>query len=511
MKKEEKRYKLLGSLILFTKVFFKLRTGREFLIPENSQNELNEPYHHTISRYLTLTTKNDNTKIKRLIINIPPRYGKTELCIHYIAWMMARYPDSNFLYVSYSHSLAKKQTQTIRQIMSDPHYEELFNVKLSIESSAKDNFETNKGGSVYAAGCGGTITGRGAGLQNCNRFGGAIIIDDIHKPSEVLSETIRKNTKDWYLNTLQSRLNNPNTPIINIGQRLHEDDLTANLLTGYDGNEWNSLILKALNENGEPLNRHMHSKIKLLSMKEKMPYEFASQYQQSPNPAGGGIFKEEYLKIYENDPPVLTTFITADTAETDKTYNDATVFSFWGIYKSENYGIENEIYCLHWIDCHQCWIEPKDLYQEFISFYSECMKYNKKPNLVAIEKKSTGVTLCSILDEMQGIRIMKIDRNRSSGNKATRFINIQPYLASKRVSINRNSKHRKMVSEHLKRITLNNTHRYDDIADTLADAVQISLIDNIVNINKNETDGNKLINNFMASYNRRIRLGKPKW
>lgn len=137
-----------GSLLLFTQVFYQLRTGREFSV---SQPTCREPHVITLCRALTRTLQGG---MPLLLINIPPRYGKTELLIHFVAWCLSRYPDSQFLYVSYSHSLAKKQTQTIRQIMTLPQYKKLFDVHLSGTSSAKDNFETTQGGCVFAAGSG---------------------------------------------------------------------------------------------------------------------------------------------------------------------------------------------------------------------------------------------------------------------------------------------------------------------------------------------------------------------
>jgi hypothetical protein len=104
--------KLLGSLLLFCKFFYKLRTGKEFSLPSPIDREC---HFITLSKELT---KCVNHTSNRLMINIPPRHGKTELIIHFIAWSLARYPDSNFLYVSYGHKLASKQTQIIRQIVN---------------------------------------------------------------------------------------------------------------------------------------------------------------------------------------------------------------------------------------------------------------------------------------------------------------------------------------------------------------------------------------------------------
>lgn len=501
----ECKARLLGSLLLFTQTFYKLRTGRDFLL---SNPVSRESHYISICKELTTISKISSNK---LLINVPPRYGKTELLIHFVAWTLAKHPDSNFLYVSYSHTLAKKQTQTIREIIQIPQYKKLFEVEISEDTSAKDNFETNKGGSVYASGAKGTITGRGAGIKNCGRFGGCIVIDDIHKPSEVTSDTMRLSTNEWFYNTLQSRTNSPNTPIIFIGQRLHEDDLAGNLInTG----EWKTLIIPALDIHNNALHEEMHSTTTLLKMKEESPYEFSAQYMQEPQPSGGGIFKPEWFILTDEEPKIIASFITADTAETDKSYNDATVFSFFGIYGITHDGIDTDLYGLHWIDCIELRVEPKDLKNEFIQFYSECMRHKIKPKIAIIERKSTGVTLLSTLSDMQGLQLLDIEKTKS---KTTRFLEVQPYVAQKHVSIPRYGKHTNNCIEHCKKITANQSHRFDDIADTLADAVQVALIDKILlyqipNKGKDNEVANTVMSGFLTQQRiRRQMTGSIPW
>lgn len=378
------------------------------------------------------------------------------------------------MYISLAHILAKKQTQTIREIVKMPSFSKLFDVHICDDTSAKDNFQTTAGGNVIAAGSGGTIVGRGAGIHGCQRFGGCIIIDDIHKPDEVTSDTIRQSDNEWYYNTLQSRVNSMQTPIIFIGQRLHEDDLAANLIKTGD---WETIILKGLSDCGNPLYPEKQSKDELLRMKELSPYIFSAQIQQQPQPAGGSIFKPEDFCLLEEDPDVVYSFITADTAETDKTYNDATAFSFWGLYKIKDTGVESDIWALHWITCRELRVEPKDLENEFYSFISECMQYKVKPQMAAIEKKSTGVTLLSILSNYRGLQIREISRNSTSGSKSARFLQCQPFVAKRLISLPSNGVHTTMCIEHCRKITANNTHSFDDIADTMSDAIRMALMD----------------------------------
>ena len=69
-----------------------------------------------------------------------------------------------------------------------------------------------------------------------------------------------------------------------------------------------------------------------------------------------------------------------------------------------------------------------------------------------------------------------------SGSKTQRFLEAQPYIAGKKVSIQYDAKHLELVKKHLKDITANNAHRHDDIADTFADAVKIGLIDKLIGL-----------------------------
>ncbi len=470
--KDMEKERLQRSLLAFTQDFYYLRTGRRF---ELSEPIGRESHYLTICRALVKVMKGET---KRLVINVPPRYGKTELLIHFVAWALCQYPDSNFLYVSYSLGLAKKQTKTIRQIVAMNEYKDLFDVGLSGDTTAQGNFETSMSGSVYAAGADGEITGRGAGIKGGHRFGGCIVIDDIHKPSEVSSDTMRQSVNDWYFNTLQSRLNDPeNTPIIFIGQRLHEDDLASNLIKTGD---WETIIIPTLDAAGNALHPAMHDIPALRKMQETMPYVFSAQYQQDPLPAGGGIFKPEWFYQMEEEPNIIATFITADTAETAKDYNDATVFSFFGLYHIAHGDIDTDILALHWLDCMELRIEPKDLEREFMAFYASCMRYRVKPRIAAIERKSTGVTLTSILKSVRGLTVLDVDRTKSSGNKTTRFLEIQPIIASKQVSIPKDGKHTVMVLEHMRKITANDSHRHDDIADTLYDGIKLGIIDNVI-------------------------------
>lgn len=240
---------------------------------------------------------------KRLIVNIPPRYSKTELVNNFVSWSTGKAPDSEFILTSYSAQLASNNSWQIRESVQNPAYREIFpEVALRADSAAKHEWRTTQGGLVYAAGAGGTITGYGAGKHRPG-FGGAIIIDDPHKADEARSDVIRQGVIEWFQTTLESRKNDPeNTPIILIMQRLHEKDLAGWLIDGGNGEEWEVVSLPALREDGTALWPEKHTVDRLRMMQQAAPYTFAGQYQQRPSPPEGNIFKPDRIEVVEAIP-----------------------------------------------------------------------------------------------------------------------------------------------------------------------------------------------------------------
>jgi len=478
--KEELASQLKGSLIAFTQFFYKILTSRDFII----SNPLGRESHQiTIARALTQASRLE-IPTQRLMINVSPGSGKSTLLSYWTAWTLAQYPDSRYLYISYSKVLAAKHTETIKRIIQLPHFKYLFDVSIRHDSKAKEFFQTTAGGSVAAFGSSGSITGQDAGLPGLDRFSGALIIDDAIKPDEAHSDTVRESVTLNYRETIQQRGRGVNVPYIYLGQRVHEADLAAYLLAGNDGYKWQQVIIKSIDDAGNAMYPEAFP-LEMLRLKEKYdPYVFASQFQQNPIPAGGALFKPEWFVLLDEEPEILTTFITADTAETSKSYNDATVFSFFGLYEIETMGRKTGQMGLHWLDCVEIRIEPKDLKDAFLEFWQSCMVHKVPPLVAAIEKKSTGVTLVSVLEEIRGIQLRKIERNRASGSKTQRFLEIQPYVAARQISFTDNARHQAMCIKHMSKITANNTHRNDDIADTLADAIKIALIDKTIQYKK---------------------------
>src|ERR1700704_1060124 len=180
-------------------------------------------------------------KIKRLIINVPPRHLKSHCgSIAFPAWVLGHEPSAQILCLSYAQDLSDKLARDFRSLMFAQWYRALFATRPLARNQALHEFETRQHGFRLATSVEGVLTGRGADF---------IIIDDPIKPDDALSLSRRVSVNQWYDNTLFSRLNDKNTGcIILIMQRLHEDDLVGHIL---ERENWEVLSLPAIAEQDE--------------------------------------------------------------------------------------------------------------------------------------------------------------------------------------------------------------------------------------------------------------------
>src|SRR3954453_20652939 len=180
-------------------------------------------------------------KIRRLIINLPPRHLKSLMAsIAFPAWCLGHDRTAQILCVSYAQDLADKLARDCRSIMMSRWYRQIFSTRLAAHRQAVQEFITTRQGYRLATSPGGVLTGRGADI---------ILIDDPLKPEEALSETQRQAANDWFDHTLYSRQNDKRRgAIVTIMQRLHEDDLIGHLLAKED---WEVLSFPAIAEEDE--------------------------------------------------------------------------------------------------------------------------------------------------------------------------------------------------------------------------------------------------------------------
>jgi len=164
------------------------------------------------------------------------------------AWVLGNKPDTKVIVTGYSSTLTQQFSLEAKDIVTSQAYKNVFPRHKGIreEQNTKEYWVLNDGGSYYATGTGGSITGKGAGI---------FIIDDPIKPDEAESDIIRTGINNWFENTVPSRLDNPNKGcIIIIMQRTHEDDLCGHLIEkmkNHTGDDWTVLSMPAIAEKDE--------------------------------------------------------------------------------------------------------------------------------------------------------------------------------------------------------------------------------------------------------------------
>lgn len=324
---EIKRLKVLNVVLksglkIFTRYFFKMQYKRKYADWEHL-NLIAE----ALEKVLT-------GEITRLIINIAPRYGKTELAVKaFIAYALALNPSAKFIHTTYSAALALDNSETAKDLVSSEEYQAIFpRVRIKKNSKAKQRWATENGGGVYATSSGGQITGFGAGqvddedeafetdedfgdlvdnlldgtgiewLGIKSKFGGAIIIDDPNKPEDADSELRRNRVNERYDSTISNRVNSRHTPIIIIQQRTHEDDLSGYLIkkqkTVEEGGLWHVLKLSSIKEDGTALCPQKHTIEELKALEKHNDIVFQRQHMQNPKPKSGLLFPIDDLQFF---------------------------------------------------------------------------------------------------------------------------------------------------------------------------------------------------------------------
>jgi len=297
--------KCLTSLEFFTRYMFKKMYSRKFIVSD---------HHRLIIDKLEKVLKGE---CNRLIINMPPRYGKTELAVKaFVSHALALNPSSKFIVLSGSDSLASDNSEGIKDIILHDEYTQMFpGIEIKKDSSGKKKWYTNQSGGVYAVAAGGQVTGFGAGkvdeiegedldsflddIDNKLEFAGAIIIDDPIKPDDADSDTLRDKVNLRFDSTIKNRVNSRNTPIIVIMQKLHEYDLCGYILEN-DPDHWEVLSLPAIKEDGTALWDFKHTLKELCNLKKSNPKVFQAQYMQDPKEGEGYLWKRETLKRFKS-------------------------------------------------------------------------------------------------------------------------------------------------------------------------------------------------------------------
>ena len=395
-----------------------------------------------------------NGKIKRLIVNMPPRHTKSEFASYlFPAWMVGKNPKLKVIQTTHTGELAVRFGRKMKNLVDTSEFAQVFeDCKIAADSKAAGRWETNKGGEYYAAGIGGAITGRGADL---------LIIDDPHSEQDALSETAMDSAYEWYTSGPRQRLQ-PGGAIVIVMTRWSTKDLTGKLLKAQSepkADQWEVIEFPAILPSNKPVWSNYWKLEELEGVKASLSEgKWQAQWQQNPTSEEGSIIKREWWKEWkEKEIPDLVHIIQSyDTAFSKKETADFSAITTWGVFYPPNKGPH-----LILVDVRKGrWDFP-----ELKKIALEEYKY-WEPETVIIEAKATGTPLTH---ELRQTGVPVVNFTPSKGNdKHVRVNSVAPLFEAGKIYYPADKRWAEEVIEECAAFPYG---EYDDLVDSTTQAL----------------------------------------
>lgn len=372
-------------------------------------------HHELIAEKLQAVERGE---IKRLIITVPPRHGKSRLSTEiFPTWYLGKNPKREVIVAANTEDLAKDFGRKAREIVKEPIYDGIFGMKLKQDEKSSSKWKTSSGGSYTSVGIGGTITGRGAHLF--------IIDDPIKNADDAQSVQFRNKQWEWYRSVAYTRLMKDGAVVI-ILTRWHTDDLAGRLIEQQNeglGDEWDVIKIPAIateddkyRKKGEALWESEFPLSRLKKTKDVVgPYVFESLYQQEPITSENQLFSDSWFK-YRNQDEVdsLSTrnFLTIDTAVSQQDSGDFTGFCDNRVDRENKWNI-------------RAWrerINPQDLIDKIFFLH-----HNNRYEKIGIEKTIYTQAIKPFMDDEMRKRniflpIVELHHNRTNKEERIKWL-----------------------------------------------------------------------------------------
>ena len=382
-------------------------------------------HHRRLANLLEEAVKGDK---KRIIVNIAPRHGKSEMASYlFPAWFLGQYPDKKIIMATHTADLSVSFGRRVRDLVDSPDYREIFpSVKLNQDAKAAGQWNTSVGGQYYAVGVGGALAGRGADV---------FVIDDPHNEQQAKTNnpTAFLPAWDWFQSGPLQRLM-PNGIIIVVMTRWSMLDLTGQLVNHMiknpDADQWEVVEFPAiLNENEETERSLWPEFWSLEALKSKragMDVRYwSAQYMQNPSSEGAQLLKREWWRHweYENPPDCEYIIMSLDAAQEAHNRADYSAVTTWGVFYQENPDTGKPTANIILLNAWKARMEFPELKAKMIAEYKEW-----KPDCFIVEKKSAGA---QIVQEFRAMGIPVEDFTPGKGdNKIARVHAVSDILSS---------------------------------------------------------------------------------
>jgi predicted phage terminase large subunit-like protein len=463
-------------------------------------------------------------EIKRLLINVPPGFMKSLLVdVFWPAWEWAIVgPHIRYVTFSYSSMLTRRDNRRFGALVSCPEYQELFGDKIQLVKTGEELVSNTKTGWKLASSIGGVGTGE---------RGNRVILDDPHNVKEAESEGVRNETVRWFRESMSNRLNDMEVDaIIIIMQRVHGDDVSGIILE--KGMAYDHLMIpmyydydRQTDDNYDPrmtaigwydpryvdFDPHEHNQI--LAWPERFSadtchklqvdvdiWAWASQYQQSPSPRGGGIFRRSWWQLWEspdgNFPVLDYVLASVDSAFTEKERNDPTAMTVWGIFRNKE-GKNRVILLWAWRkhiafsgdisetrprtgESQMDWIQRTREKWGLVEWIKYTCDRFKVDNLL-IEAKASGISAGQELSNRYGRCNFNIELVAVKGSKEARALACQPTFSQGLVFAPARDWSETLIEE----MEAFPMHKYDDLTDSATQAIRFMRVNDLL-INDDE-------------------------
>ena len=396
-------------------------------------------------------------KLKRLIINMPPRHTKSEFASHlFPAYLLGKNPKLKIIEATHTADLAINFGRKVRDLIDTEEYAGIFpRTELKADSRSAGKWLTSQGGEYYASGIGGALAGRGADL---------FIIDDPHSEQDAFSDRALEEAYDWFMTGPRQRLQ-PGGAIVIVMTRWSKKDLTGKLVRKMmqekAADQWKVIEFPAILPSGNPLWPEFWKLDELETIRASVPpSKWAAQYMQRPTGEGISIIPKEWFNIWPNDNPPNCEYLiqSYDTAFLKNERADFTAITTWGVFYPEG-KIDDELYNgeeahLILLDCIKERFDFPELKREAMRLYEHW-----EPDTVIIETKASGIPLTQELRRL-GIPINTYSPNRGQ-DKIARLNSVSPIFQDGKIWVPDN----RWAEELMEEVTDFPNGEHDDLVD----------------------------------------------
>ena len=423
-------------------------------------------------------------KLKRLIVNMPPRHTKSEFASYlFPAWMIGRKPTMKIIQATHTTELAVSFGRKVKNLLERGDYKEIFpDANLSADSKASGRWDTKAGGMYYAVGVGSNLAGRGGDL---------IVIDDPHSEQTAMSNSGFEDAWEWYTGGPRQRLQ-PGGAIVLVQTRWSQKDMTGQLIKSMAkdplADQWEVIELPAIMPSGSACWPEYWSLPDLESVKASIPpSKWNAQYQQNPTGEDNAIIPRSWWKRWKkkNVPDLKYVIQSYDTAFTKRETSDYSAITTWGVFSPEEGGPPGLIL----LDSKKGrWDFPelKGIALEEYEYWD--------PDTVIVEAKASGLPLTH---ELRNTGIPVVNFTPSKGNdKVSRVHSVSPLFEAGMVWAPEET----FADEMIEEVAAFPNGEYDDLVDSMTQALMRYRQGNFVNLPSDDWGDEELKETRIRAY-----------